>query len=63
MTRMQRVEILLRVGAWIVLIINTISLLLIGFGSDITAAKGVGIMNCILFGIASVYLIAKWLKD
>lgn len=62
MTKMQKVEHVLRVGSWILLTTSTIVLLVVGFGNGITPAKFFGILNCILFSVGGIFLIANWLK-
>jgi len=59
---MQYVESLFRVASWVLLAISTIILMIAGFSNGITPAKIFGIINCVLFGIGGVYLIAAWLK-
>lgn len=61
MSRMQTVEGLLKFGAWVLLVISTISLLIIGFSNNIAPAKIIGIIDGVMIGIALLYLFAKWL--
>ena len=61
MSRMQTVELVLKFGAWVLIVISTISLLIIGFSNNIAPAKIIGIIDGALIGTALLYLFAKWL--